>query len=254
MPPLLSDREIPESVKENISGIIYELMNIGVIIQNGNNDYYNTSYFHIKTFLEAIEGPYKEFLTHILNNKFFGRICGSHSGFGYNFENILINAIMMRANEETPMDFDGIPKIIELGRITDVSALNLSKINWNSAPVDFNENVLYHSPKANAIDLLLKQNNTLFLVQITSAATNLRSKHENWKKSIKSIAEKQKVPICGWFFSFFPLELTGEEAEEEKHGTGEAHPSFYLTSSSSLKQLLGAEIFEKLKEIKTSLL
>ena len=105
---------ISESEKDNVRNLIYELMNIGVLIQNGNNDYYNTSYFHIKAFLETLEGPYKEFLTHILNNKFFGRICASHGGFGSNFENIIVDALLMKSKGENQSPILGSPEHLDL--------------------------------------------------------------------------------------------------------------------------------------------
>jgi AAA ATPase-like protein len=249
VPPHLINADVSNSEKDNISDLIYELMNIGVVIQNGNNDYYNTSYFHIKTFLDALVGPYKEFLSKILNNKFFGRICGSHGGFGYTFENILINAIMMRIMEGSQMNYEGFPKPIDLGQIIDVSNFYQKELNWDAINSVLKPNIFYHTPSLNDIDLILIQKNQLLLTQITSAATHLNSKFSNFKKAVNMLAKNQNMTTYGWFITFFPLDLEKIKNRGEK----KEDTTFFLTTTPALIPLLGAEIHEKLKQIKVSI-
>lgn len=87
---------------EEINDIIYELMNIGVIVQNGSFNYHLTSYFYFLVFLQPFTEPHDAFLRQVLNNKYFNLMCGRHSGFGYTFENIFLSALIIYGtkNEE----------------------------------------------------------------------------------------------------------------------------------------------------------
>jgi len=88
-----------QSAKEEVDDIIYNLMNLGFIVQNGMFNYFNTSYFHFLAFLEPYHEKHEMFLKKVLHNKFFELICGFHSGFGYTFENIFSTALIIYGNK-----------------------------------------------------------------------------------------------------------------------------------------------------------
>ena len=74
--------------------VFFELMTMGIIVQNGSSDYYITSYFHGLTFLQTLIGEYEQFLYQVLNNRYFREMVGGHSGLGFTFEsNYEINVL-----------------------------------------------------------------------------------------------------------------------------------------------------------------
>ena len=69
--------EIDENsgANEEINDIIYELMNIGVLVQNGMLNYHLTSYFYFLAFLRVFTGPHEIFLRQVLTNQCFELMC-----------------------------------------------------------------------------------------------------------------------------------------------------------------------------------
>ena len=255
-PPNLGPSETMNE-KRLINELIFKMLNIGIIIQNGNNDYYNTSYFHIRAFLETLQGQYEQFLFNIIRNKFFGLICGSDSGFGYTFENIIINAIMMKATGSTiekkiekkiENQDNNTCGTINLSKIIEVDSLKLKKIDWDVINKQIKPNVFYHTPNAKNIDLVVLQQKSLYLIQITSQSSNLNAKFNKFHSEIELFQEHQEqenqekynIPVFGWFISLFSFK-NARNPQKIK-----------ITAHKELCQILGEEIYNKLCSIKES--
>ena len=57
-------------------------MTLGVVVQNGKNDYYITSYFHAIFFLKLLTGTYEQFLHEVMNDRYIREMVGGVSGLG----------------------------------------------------------------------------------------------------------------------------------------------------------------------------
>ena len=60
-----------DTLDRDVKNLVYELMNLGVIVQNGQDNYYLTSYFHLIEFLKVIYAPHQAFLLQVMTNKYF---------------------------------------------------------------------------------------------------------------------------------------------------------------------------------------
>lgn len=219
-------------VDEEIKRLTYELMNIGIIVQNGQNNYYLSSYFHFLEFLKIYHDPYEEFLKQILNNKYFQLMCGSHSGFGYTFENILTASFIICSNDlskdlKTPINFTRIKNIIVLD----------SSFDWNDIQIE--ENILYQTPHAPTIDGKLLQDGVLTLMQFTTARV------PNLNKVDSLFLEMNKItrwPTQSWFVSLFPTKFSSEN-----------YKNLIITDGKDLIGILGENLFSRLMEVKNAL-
>ena len=113
-----------------------------------------TSYYHLMAFLEPFEEEAEAFLKQVLYNKHFKLMCGSHAGFGYTFENVLAAALIMRG-KKTPFE-SSIP--INLKSLKESKILE-GLIKWGALTLE--EEVLYQTPQARAVDALLLQEGVL---------------------------------------------------------------------------------------------
>ncbi|MBD3253806.1 MAG: hypothetical protein GF383_01870 [Candidatus Lokiarchaeota archaeon] len=233
--------ELPHNLDKTseIETIIYNLMNIGFIVQNGLLNYYITSYFHYLTFLRPFQEESENFLKEVLHNKYFELMCGFHSGFGYTFENVFTAAIFIYAKK--------IPKkeIVPL----DISLLKGIKIikqktNWFQLPLK--PNIIYHIPLAKAVDVMIVQNHELILIQITTARkpeiskiTELISLLEELKP--RDLQLENINQIRGWMVSLY--EFSSETPKHER---------LVITTSDSLVPILGKDLYLRLHDVKQS--
>lgn len=226
--PKVAESELDAEIKR----ITYELMNIGIIVQNGQNNYYLTSYFHFLEFLKIYHDPREEFLKQVLFNKHFKLMCGSHSGFGYTFENVLSAALLI-TGDKTDIDAK-IPMTIS--RIKD-SRIIKGKINWEE--LSLKEDMLYQTPQARAVDALILQQETLILMQFTTATTPDPSKIDELITEMEII---DRWPVRGWLVSLFPIKAPLNIPE-----------TLRITSGEDLNTVLGEELANRLRDIKESL-
>jgi len=230
-----------QSAKEEVDVIIYNLMNLGFIAQNGGFNYYITSYFHFLAFLKPFHEDHEIFLKEVLHNKFFELMCGFHSGFGYTFENIFSTALIIygsKAHKEAPLPLDA-------SLLKGLMVLR-EKINWSKLLID--PNILYQTPLEKAVDAIIHQENELVMMQITTARQPDSSKIDMLVNEMEVIDSQQlqighiKL-IRGWIVSLY--EFTSEIP---------THKNLLVTAGYSLIPILGEELFVRLREVKQSFL
>lgn len=221
---------------EELTRIIFDLMNIGIIVQNGSNNYYLTSYFHFTEFLKVYHEPHEEFLKQVLHNKYFKLMCGSHSGLGYTFENVLAASLLIKGRDVSELP-------IKVSKLRDIDELK-GMVNWSELVVE--PNVLYQTPSAKAIDGFILQDDELFLLQITTALhpdlAKLTALIEQ-VEALKSIKLKIKGvnKIHGWFISLYSLKSRPSHLE-----------NLILTDGEALSTILTEEIYSRLIQVKES--
>ncbi len=225
---------------EEIDDLAYNLMNFGTIVQNSNYNYHVTSYFHLLAFIKPFTEPHEVFLNQVLHNKCFELMCGDHAGFGFTFENILSATLMM--SEIRPSESGNIP--IKTALLKNLIVLH-GAIKWNEISID--QNVLYQTPAAEAIDAMILQEEILLLIQITTANPPDHSKIDSLLHQMKIISEilpkneKLKKKIKGWLVSLFDFQKRIPDYE-----------NLLITSGDKLIPILGKELYIKLKEVKIS--
>lgn len=228
-----------QSAKEEVDDILYNLMNLGFIVQNGMFNYYITSYFHYLTFLKPFHEEHEKFLKEVLHNKFFELMCGFHSGFGYTFENIFSTALIIygsKAQKNTSLPLDAL-------LLKGLMVLK-EKINWLKISLD--PNILYQTPIAKAVDAIIHQENELVLMQITTARQPDSSKIDTLINQMDAIdSQHLKIgnikQIRGWIVSLY--EFTSEVP---------THKNLLVTAGDLLIPILGKDLFARLREVKES--
>ena len=218
-----------------LSEIISELMNIGIIVQNGNSDYYITSYFHAKALLENLTGEFERFLYEVYSNALFAKLVGSHSGFGYTFENIILSSI---SDKNVPFDISGIASIktVNLSKLEDIPEMELG--------------VFYHLPMMEDVDGIFRTGDTLVLLQLTTTSSGLTEKLRRLDKIVRELTTTRErmgrrrgeevESTRGWFISLYDF----------RHDPMER---IVVTSGSDLSAILGEEIYKKLVRTKEKL-
>jgi len=222
---------------EEIKRIVYELMNIGIIVQNGNYNYHITSYFHFLEFLNLYNEPYDLFLREVLHNKYFKLMCGFHSGFGYTFENVFAAALLIRGSKN--QQESKIP--IQIKQLKSLKVLK-GKTKWSEVQIE--SNILYQTPMAETIDGYLLQDNNLLLMQITTANPPDSLKIESLLAEIKAFSELKlevvkDMKVRGWFISLFKLK---KELPSYKN--------LLITAGNQLVPFIGEELYIRLKAVK----
>jgi len=230
-----------QSAKEEVDDIIYNLMNLGFIVQNGMFNYYITSYFHFLAFLKPYHENHEMFLKEVLHNKFFELMCGFHSGFGYTFENIFSTTLIIygskaQKNATLPLDASLLKGLMVLKE----------KINWSKLSLELN--ILYQTPIAKAVDAIIHQENELVLMQITTARQPDSSKIDMLVNQLDFLDHRQlKIgnikQIRGWIVSLY--EFTSEVPTRK---------NLLVTAGDSLIPILGEDLFARLREVKQSFL
>lgn len=220
--------------------IVYELMNIGIIVQNGSNNYYLTSYFHFNEFIKVYHEPFEEFLRQVMNNRYFKLMCGSHSGFGYTFEHVLTATLLIKTEHDsklTKLPFD--IKLIGSSKIL------TGAIEWDEIVIS--EGLIYQTPSAKSIDAFLLQEGKLVLIQITTANPPNPQKMEALKNLLDELSSKtfENViieEINGWMVSLFDFVDVPIR-----------HDSLKVTAGSDLVPILGKDLYDFLINVKKDL-
>lgn len=232
--------------QEEIDRIVFQLMTIGVIVQNGAGKYHVTSYFHLLAFLECFTDEHALLLQRLLQDRLFKLTCGGHAGFGYTFEHVLIAILLTRLYRDSTSTMNGTRDIpLSLGSIQTVQSIK-NDVDWDA--LQLKSTVLYHAPRARAIDLFFLENGKLILIQATT------SRHPPSDKIDQLIKEKDRVKkvlpklhVIGWFISLYPLPMTQDIAESLKN------ENIIITAGESLKSLIGKTLYERLLQVKDEL-
>ncbi len=236
--------------REQVEDLIYQLMTVGIIVKNGWDQYHLASYFHLLAFLECLTGEHEQFLYQILTNKFFKLMCGSHAGFGYTFEHVLISAFLIkgqlwatRPKTATMGELVKVKSPISLSKITRVKEI-AGEIDWNSLKLE--EGILYHVPHASSIDMFVFYDNKLILIQATTTLKHQAEKIKEISRKIMELKSKfRNFEVRGWFISLFPVS-DDMIKNESKH--------VIITSGKDLEPILGKSILKRLMSVKRSLL
>jgi hypothetical protein len=223
---------------EEIEFLIYNLMNMGMIVKNGNANYYLTSYFHFRAFISVYSQPHEEFLRSVLYNKTFQLLCGSHSGFGYVFEHILAAVILNLP--DASFSSKSIPLLP-----SQIRKLQTIKKQPKWTQFTFEPDLLYHFPTAKAIDFCILQNQTLLLLQLTTRFAPESDKIRNMFKLGNDLSRIKNdsgnpINIHYWFISLHPIEYKDPIST-----------NFTLTMGDQLIPLIGKELYDRLKSVKT---
>jgi hypothetical protein len=235
IPEILQNPDQNLALKE----LVYSLVNMGLILQNGNNNYYLTSYFHFLEFLRPFTESYDLFLKEILNNRYFYLMCGRQSGFGYTFETIILNTILSSKSLDNSSSILPINPAL-LREIIVISG----EFNWSIQQIQSNK--IYHTPNNPGIDFIIFQESILYLGQITTANPPSADKISKFLNTINTLHHKIpseiNIPVIrGWFITLFPPPASFVATSQ-----------IIWTGPDELKKLLGPSLFDKLVEVKNS--
>lgn len=214
--------------------VVFRLMTLGIIVQNGQEKYYLTSYFHLVRLLESNIGGHDLFLREVLQNRFFRLLCGGHSGFGFTFETIIYSALLIRYNQvastnRLPLDLSGLTTIEMLS----------GEINYEQ--LTLKQGILYHTPLATGIDGIYQTNETIIVIQITAREKVPQNKVDTLEEQRLKIAHYRPANnVLGWFISLFETKF-------------DANDSLIITEGKSLKEILGEAFYEHLLAVKGTL-
>ena len=212
--------------RREMEPLVFELMTIGIIVQNGSSDYYITSYFHGITFLETLVGEYEQFLYQVLNNKYFREMVGGYSGLGFTFERILFASLILHGNTEN-QGKHLIFNVKNLNRIETINSKDLKK----TLNVDIRQDTLYSLPNAKDVDGIFKVEDEIVLVQVTTRQSGIHEKFLNFERAA------QEYNVKGWFISLYAEDL--EETSNSK-----------ITIGSEVTEILGGKLYNRLLEVK----
>ena len=211
---------------EEDNALIFQLMTMGLIVMNGNSNYYITSYFHAVVILKTLTEPYEQFLYEVLNNRYFREMIGGYSGLGFTFEKIIFSSLILHGNMKNH-DKQLIFNVKNLNKIETIYAREFKKV----LDVDFRQDTLYSLPNANDVDGIFKSNGEIVLVQITTKQSGIHEKFLNFER----VAQDLKVK--GWFISLYESDM-----EETSHSK--------ITMGSEVAKILGEKLYQRMLEVK----
>ena len=245
-----AEPQIDDPLREQVEDLLYQLTTLGIIVKNGWNQYHVTSYFHLLAFLECFTDDYEVFLQQVLKNRFFKLLCGSHAGFGYVFEHVLLAAFFLKSYKVTPQNTrpphhdSSPPRNIQfsLDHITAIQEIPRN-VNWKDLSLE--PHILYHTPYMAALDLLVLEAQQLVLVQVTTAARSHRDKMAALARAVEEASSAfLDKNVMGWYISLFPV----PESEVNKWSD-----SMIITSGEALTAILGDALLQRLLNVKKQL-
>ncbi|MHA1733907.1 MAG: AAA family ATPase [Promethearchaeota archaeon] len=215
--------------------LAYTLMNVGVILRNGHNNYYLTSYFHLRRTLEVIDAANDTFLRQVLNNTCFQGLCGSHGGFGYVFEDVFAASLLKlkEPNRAGLLPFDP----LKLKMVVKVRG----RVDWKEfSPI---ENTLYSFPTQRGIDFLVLQEGKVFVLQVTTERNPSRKKLSTFTSEVEKVKEaglagEIHATVISLFEAGFPAEL---------------NEGLDLLAGPDVSRILGRDLYEHLVRVKDEL-
>ena len=218
--------QLNSGLTEEDNALIFQLMTMGLIVMNGNSNYYITSYFHAVFILKTLTEPYGQFLYEVLNNRYFREMVGGYSGIGFTFEKIIFSSLILHGNTEnhdTQLVFD----VRNLNRIETVNSKDLKKV----LEVDIRQDTIYSLPNAKDLDGIFKVEDEIIFVQITTKQSGIHEKFINFARTV------QEHNVKGWFIS-----LNAEDIEETSNSK--------ITMGSEVAEVLGEKLYQRMLEVK----
>ncbi len=245
---------------ENIVKIANYLVQFGILTINSENNYYITSYFHLVAYLNAIQDNYSIFLSEILQNRYFHQLCGSHSGFGYVFEEIILSVFLAKFKESNLISIKKSVLPFNSDKNYNIIISN-KKIDWKSFIPE--NNTIYHFKQAKAIDYIIRDDEKIIFVQITSSlmyeqdefSANLNIIIKKLKALIEIYKEIEKILknrnpkfiIKGWLISLGEINFSKIKEKIEI-------PNWIkIDSGKDLEKILGKKLYQRIFNVKTNL-
>jgi hypothetical protein len=245
----LQRRPKEKELNENTEFIANELVQMGILMINGESNYYITSYFHLLAYLNAIRDDYSVFLNEILTNKYFKLMCGYHSGLGYVFEEILLATIMQlkgtnRQLNETASNISS--EIIPFNPSKTYSVIKLpSSVDYTSQIIE--NDVIYHTPLKEDVDFIIRDNDNIILIQVTTMKNVDTDKICSLDKIYNLLNKNSNLncQIIKWFISLTPIseKILNAVSEDTKR-------DLIITAGDDLKKVVGKEMYERLNKVK----
>ena len=230
----------PEVLKlnKNTEYITNELVQMGVLMINGNQNYYITSYFHLLAFLNAIQDEYSIFLNEILTNKYFKLMCGYHSGLGFVFEEIFLATIMRLPDLKTPE----IVKKIPFDLTINYDVIQLAK-SVNYSTLELVNNAIYHTPLGTGVDFIIVNEKKIVLLQVTTIQSVDLKKMQSMDEIYNTLTIKyQNHDMLKWFISLFPIkDIILNKISKT---------NLLISADENLKEIVGKEMFDRIKAVK----
>jgi len=244
---------------DELISILKELINIGLLALNSNQNYHITSYFYLLEYIKIIEEKDEntKFLKEIIQNKYFIRLCGSHSGFGYVFEEVMLSAILTYSSETI-----GIKINKELLPFNATKEYEIKKIEGrlDLSKEEIEDNTIYHVREGPLIDYIIRDGDKIILTQITTVSLEKRAaRTREIEEKIKGIIEasdelnkneviKSKgIKVIGWLISL--MEINKEKIKERI----EIPEWIRIDDGERLKRILGDKLYDKLISSKISI-
>ena len=221
---LNTNLHLGKNPRREMESLVFELMTMGIIVQNGSSDYYITSYFHGLTFLETLIGEYEQFLYQVLNNRYFRAMVGGYSGLGFTFERVIFSSLILHnIRRDEPLKYE----IRNLNRIE----VRHIKSLFGIKNLEMREDSLYHLPNAEGVDGAFKVNKEIVLIQVTTRQSSIQEKFQSFERSVRELDAK------GWFISLYADDI--EETSQSK-----------ITVGSEVTEILGEKLYQRMLKIK----
>ena len=237
---------------DELISILKELINIGLLALNSNQNYHITSYFYLLEYIKIIEEKDEntKFLKEIIQNKYFIRLCGSHSGFGYVFEEVMLSAILTYSSETI-----GIKINKELLPFNATKEYEIKKIEGrlDLSKEEIEDNTIYHVREGPLIDYIIRDGDKIILTQITTVSLEKRAaRTREIEEKIKGIIEasddlnknevikSEGIKVIGWLISL--MEINKEKIKEQM----EIPEWIRIDDGDRLKRILGDKLYDKL--------
>ena len=237
------DHEEDEEIEE-IDLMANTLVQMGILMINGNNNYYLTSYFHLYTYLNALSDDYSVFLREVLRNRYFKLMCGYHSGLGYTFEEIFLATIMILSTsnkieiiKKIPFDVKKTYAVLKLSKKVDYSTLNIEN------------NAIYHTPLGAGVDFIINDNNKIILIQVTTNQSVNGTKMASMDEIYKVLQKKHNGNILKWFIS-----LSSISKSVLNKLSVETNSNLLISSGENLREIIGRSMYDRIASIKKEFL
>ena len=222
--------------------ITNELVQMGILMINGDLNYYITSYYHLLAYLEAIKDDYSVFLNEILTNRYFKLLCGYHSGLGYVFEEILLATIMQL--KETIHDTT--LEIIPFNQIKTYSVEKItSYVDYTTKNIE--NNTIYHMPLQSGVDFIIRDDDKIILMQVTTNKDVNLKKIGSMDKIYSDLHknQNQNCKIIKWFISL--SQISENVLSKVSKNTKQ---DLLITAADDLSKILSKEMYKRLNTVK----
>ena len=227
-------------LNQNTEYITNELVQMGILMINGDRNYYLTSYFHLLAYLNSKKDHYSIFLNEILTNDYFKLMCGYHGGLGYVFEEILLATVLRLPEHKNSKTINKIP--FNLNKTYQVTKL-LKKIDY--ATLNIENNTIYHTPLGAGVDFIIRDEDKIIAIQVTTIQTVNLGKIQKADEIFNVIqANNPNLDCLKWFISLSPIsEKVRNEMDEDEH-------NWLITDGKNLKEIIGKRMFKRIVSVK----